>query len=58
MFNLFHAVKGGWRSLLLYTGDSELVVIATYVFTVCPLALLFGSSIEDSVWTRQRFVSV
>ena len=33
MLHLIHVAKSGCRSLLLSTGDSGVVVIATYVFS-------------------------
>ena len=57
MFHIFQAVKSGCRSVFLSTGDRDVVVIATYVFSVLiqdysdlQLWILFGQGKDSPVY--------
>ena len=61
LFHLFHAVKSGCKSLFLSTGDSDVVVIATYAFSVLvqehrdlQLWILFGQGQSSSVYDVRK----
>ena len=61
MLHISHAVRGGSRSLFLSTGDSDVVVIATYVFSVLvqdvpdlQLWVLFGQGKDSSVYDIRK----
>ena len=53
---MFHAVRYECRSLFLFTGDNDVLVVTTYVFSVCPG--LSEPLIVETVWKKQIFVSV
>ena len=61
MLHISHAVRGGSRSLFLSTGDSDVVVIATYVFSVLvqdvpdlQIWVLFGQGKDSSVYDIRK----
>ena len=61
MFHLFHAVKSGCKTIFLSTGDSDLVVIATYAFSVLvqeytdlQLWVLFGQRKTSTVYNIRK----
>ena len=61
LFHIFHAVKSGCKSLFLSTGDSDVVIIATYAFSVLvqeqqdlQVWILFGQGKSSSVYNVRK----